>query len=184
MEAITTAGAKGSLAAACAPAGARRVVATWGCFAAVVAICAFSAVLAVDSVSVPRSASGFSLLVIPVAIVSAALGVLIRLRRPQNRVGWLLLANGLSLASLALAWPYAYYAGVSHLNSLPGASWAALWSEIGWPGIYVFLMAIAFVFPDGPCPRPVGAVWQRDGRLLRRAGVELRVASGGLRGAV
>ena len=89
---------------------------------------------------------------IPIAVTSAALGVLVRLRRPDNLVGWLLLANGLSLASLSLAWPYAYYGGVSHPGSLPGASWAALWTEIGWPGLYVLLMAIAFVFPDGRLP--------------------------------
>ena len=119
------------------------------------AVCSFSAVLALDSISVKHSDSGFSLLVIPIAITSAALGVLVRLRRPANLVGWLLLADGVSLASLSLAWPYAYYGGVSHPGGLPGAGWAAgCWSQTGWPGLYVFLMAIAFVFPDGRLPSP------------------------------
>jgi two-component system NarL family sensor kinase len=153
MEAISRAVTKGSLAAP-APASRRQAIEAWALLAVVVAVCAFSAVLALDSISVRGADSGFSVLVIPIAITSAALGVLVRLRRPDNLVGWLLLANGLSLATLALAWPYAYYGGVSHPGSLPGASWAALWSEIGWPGLYVFLMAIAFVFPDGHLPSP------------------------------
>ena len=141
----------GSLAAP-ARASRRQAIEAWAGLAAIVAICAFSAVLAGGSVSAPHSDSGFSLLVIPVAITSAALGALIRLRRPDNLVGWLLLANALTLAVLGLAWPYAYYAGISHPGRLPGAGWAAMWSEMGWPGIYVFLMAIAFVFPDGHLP--------------------------------
>jgi signal transduction histidine kinase len=153
MEAISRAVTEGSLAAP-APASRRQAIEAWAVLAVVVAICAFSAVLALDSISAKDSDSGFSVLVIPIAITSAGLGVLVRLRRPDNLVGWLLLANGLSLATLALAWPYAYYGGVSHPGSLPGASWAALWSEVGWPGIYVFLMAIAFVFPDGHLPSP------------------------------
>ena len=118
------------------------------------AVCSFSAVLALDSISVKHSDSGFSLLVIPIAITSAALVSWSVCARPANLVGWLLLANGLSLASLSLAWPYAYYGGVSHPGGLPGAGWAALWSQTGWPGLYVFLMAIAFVFPDGRLPSP------------------------------
>ena len=130
----------------------RQAIEAWACLAAIITICAFSAALAAGSLRAPHSDSGFSLLVIPVAITSAALGVLIRLRRPDNLVGWLLLANAFTLATLSLAWPYAYFAGVSHPGRLPGASWAAMWSEMGWPGIYVFLMAIAFVFPDGHLP--------------------------------
>jgi two-component system, NarL family, sensor kinase len=151
MEAISRAVTERSLAAP-DPASRRQAIGAWATFALVVAVCAFSAVLALASTSASSGDWGFSLLVIPIAITSAALGVLVRLGRPDNLVGWLLLANGLALASLSVAWPYAYYGGVSHPGSLPGASWAALWNEIGWPGIYVFLMAIAFVFPDGRLP--------------------------------
>ncbi len=151
MEAISRAVAEGSLATP-ANASRRQAIEAWVGLALIVAICAFSAVLAADSLSAPHSDSGFSLLVIPIAITSAALGVLVRLRRPDNLVGWLLLANGLTLATLGLAWPYAYYGAISHPGSLPGPGWAAMWSEMGWPGIYVFLMAIAFVFPDGRLP--------------------------------
>jgi two-component system NarL family sensor kinase len=174
MEAISTAVTEASLAAP-APATRWQAVGTWACFAAVVGACALTAVLGADSVSAPQSDSGFSLLAIPIAIVSSALGALIRLRRPENLVGWLLLANGVSLASLALAWPYAYYAGVSHPDSLPGASWAALWSEMGWPGLYVFLMAIAFVFPDGHLPSPRWR-WVAIATVISYIGLELSFA--------
>lgn len=174
MEAISRAVTEGS-AAAPAPVSRRQAIEAWSCFAATVAVCAFSAVLAFDSLSAPSSDSGFSVLVIPIAITSAALGVLVRLRRPDNLVGWLLLANGLSLASLSLAWPYAYYAGVSHPGTLPGAGWAALWSEVGWPGLYVFLMALAFVFPDGRLPSP-GWRWVAIATVVSYVGLELGFA--------
>jgi len=174
MEAISRVATEGSLAAP-APASRRQAVEAWASFGAVIAVCAFSAVLAAGSLSVPHSDSGFSLLVIPIAITSAALGVLVRLRRPDNLVGWLLLANGLALASLSLAWPYAYYGGISHPGSLPGASWAALWSQAGWPALYVFLMAIAFVFPDGRLPSPRWR-WVAIATVITYLGLEVSFA--------
>ncbi len=174
MEAISRAVTEGSLAAP-VPASRRQAVEAWASFGAVIAACAFSSVLAAGSLSVPHSDSGFSLLVIPIAITSAALGVLVRLRRPDNMVGWLLLANGLALASLSLAWPYAYYGGISHPGTLPGASWAALWSEAGWPALYVFLMAIAFVFPDGRLPSPRWR-WVAIATVVTYVGLEVSFA--------
>jgi two-component system NarL family sensor kinase len=153
MEAISKPVTEGSLAGP-APASRRQAIEGWALLAVTVGVCAASAVLAIDTISAPNSDSGFSLLVVPIAITSAALGLLVRLRRPDSLVGWLLLANALALASLSLAWPYAYYGGISHPGSLPGASWAALWSQAGWPALYVFLMAIAFVFPNGRLPSP------------------------------
>ena len=110
---------EGSLAAP-VRASRRQAIQAWAGFALVLGVCAFSAVLAADSLSAPHTDSGFSLLVTPIAVTSAALGVLVRLRRPDNLVGWLLIANALSLASVSLAWPYAYYGAISHPGSLPG----------------------------------------------------------------
>ena len=132
--------------------GRGQAIGVWACFGAIAGIGALAAVLALATSSASPGDSSFSLLVIPIAITSAALGVLVQLRRSDNVVGWLLLANGLTLVTLALAWPYAYYGAISHPGSLPGVGWAAFWSEAGWPGLYVFLMAIAFVFPDGRLP--------------------------------
>lgn len=132
----------------------RWMIATWGCFSAIAGGSVLAASLALAASSATEGDRAFSLLLVPIAITSAALGVLLRRGRPDNRIGWLLLANGAALASLALAWPYAYYGGVSHPDSLPGVGWATLWSAIGWPGLYVFPIAIAFVFPDGRLPTP------------------------------
>jgi two-component system, NarL family, sensor kinase len=153
MEAISKGVTEGKLAVS-ATARRQQMLIAWACLVAVVALSAFAATLALDSSSESSSDWVFSVLVIPIALLSSALGVLVRLRRPDNLVGWLLLANGLALVSLSLAPVYAYYGGISHPGSLPGASWGALWAEIGWPGLYVFLMAIAFVFPDGRLPSP------------------------------
>jgi signal transduction histidine kinase len=158
-----------------ARAGRGQAIGVWSCFAAIVGVSALSVALALAASSTSGGDWGFSLLVIPIAITSAGLGVLVQLRRSDNVVGWLLLANGLTLASLALAWPYAYYGGVSHPGSLPGVGWAALWSEAGWPGLYVFLMAIAFVFPDGRLPSPRWR-WVAIATVATYVGLELGFA--------
>lgn len=171
MEALSTAVTEGTLTSTAASSRGRLVVA-WACAVAVVVLCAFAAILALAPSGESMGDRGFSVLVIPIAVVSAALGLLIRLRRPENLVGWLLLANGLTLASLALGPSYAYYGGVSHPGSLPGANWAALWSQAGWPGIYVFLMAIAFVFPNGHLPSPRWR-WVAIATVVAYVGLEL-----------
>jgi two-component system NarL family sensor kinase len=157
MEASSTAVKEGSLAGQTSMASRRQAIGAWACSALVIAMCGSAASLAF---AVPADAfdSDFSLFLIPIAMTNAALGVLVCLRRPGNRVGWLLLANGIALASLSLATPYAYYALISHPGSLPAGRWAALWDAIGWPGLYVGLMAIAFVFPDGHLSSPS---WRR-----------------------
>ncbi len=156
-------------------AGRRPAIGAWAALGAVLGLCALAAALALAASSTSGGDWGFSLLVLPIAITSAALGLLVRLRRPGNVVGWLLLANGLALAGLALAWPYAYYGGVSHPGSLPGVGWAAFWSEAGWPGLYVFLMAIAFVFPDGRLPSPRWR-WVAIATAVSYVGLELGFA--------
>ncbi|MEZ5078611.1 MAG: GAF domain-containing sensor histidine kinase [Solirubrobacterales bacterium] len=151
MEAISE--AISELGPARVRASRRQEVAAWACFATVCAACGFAIALVIAQPGA-GSDTGFSILVAPIALASTGLGVLVRLRRPENLIGWLLLANGLVLAALALATPYAYYGEISHPGSLPGAEWATLWKEIDWPGLYVGLMAIAFVFPDGHLPSP------------------------------
>ncbi len=173
MEAISRAVSEQRSAAA-VDAERRRPIGAWACFGAVVAVCGFALAL-VTAIPLDESDGGFSVLVVPIALTSAALGVLVRLRRPENRVGWLLLANGLVLAALALGGPYAYYAAIAHPGALPGAEWATLWHAIDWPGVYVGLMAIAFVFPDGhlPSPRWRGIVMAT---VVAYAGLELGFA--------
>jgi len=95
---------------------------------------------------------------------SAVLGVLIEFRRPGHRIGHLLQANGVVLAIMALAGAFAAYAVLEHPGTA-GGHWAVLVEGAGWPLLYVPVMAIAFVFPDGRI------MPSRRWRTLARVGV-------------
>jgi signal transduction histidine kinase len=70
------------------------------------------------------------------ALTPAAVGVAIALRRPGNRVAWILLASALLMAGLA------------HGLFLDRA-WAAQVDGATWPVLYAGPIALAYVFPDG-----------------------------------
>jgi hypothetical protein len=76
-------------------------------------------------------------------------GALIVARRPGNRVGWLLLAAGLSVGISGLVQAYAQ-AGLA----LPGvrlAAWLSNWTWVTLSGLVVFLLLL---YPDGRLPSP------------------------------
>jgi signal transduction histidine kinase len=83
-----------------------------------------------------------------------AIGLLLALRRPGNVIGWVLMANSALVALSGLAAAYATYALLANPGSLPAGRMAALWDTAGWPTLFVGLIAIAFVFPDGHLPTP------------------------------
>lgn len=85
---------------------------------------------------------------------STGVGLVLATRRASNPIGWLLLANGLVLAALGLAGSLAAYAVLAHPGALPGGAWAVLVNERAWPLLFVFVTAIAWVFPDGRLPSP------------------------------
>jgi hypothetical protein len=82
----------------------------------------------------------------------AAVGALIVLLRPGNRVGWLLLGAGFVFAEGSLVFEYANLAaGPRHL---PGGT-LALWLNNSVPAIALALIPLALlVFPDGRLPGP------------------------------
>ena len=86
-------------------------------------------------------------------VSSAAVGLLVAVRRAGHRIGWLLLANGLVLGAAFLAQAYGEYA-LARPGGLPGARWAALWANSSWPLLFGGVAAIAFVFPHGSLPSP------------------------------
>jgi signal transduction histidine kinase len=93
--------------------------------------------------------------VFPIAVaMSTGVGVVLATRRRDNPIGWLLLANGFVLALNGLAANYATYGVLEHSGSLPGADWAVLFDQSGWPTLFAAFTAIAFVFPDGRLPSP------------------------------
>jgi signal transduction histidine kinase len=87
-----------------------------------------------------------------VVAMSTGIGFVLATRRPDNPIGWLLLANGLVLVVAGLATSYATYGLLEDPGSLPGASFAAAYDQNAWPLLFAPLTAMAFVFPDGHLP--------------------------------
>ncbi len=84
---------------------------------------------------------------------SSGVGLVLATRRDDNVIGWLLLANGLVLAFNGVSTGYANYGVLAHPGA-PGAEWAVLFNDRGWPTLFMAVTAIAFVFPDGRLPSP------------------------------
>jgi hypothetical protein len=91
----------------------------------------------------------FQLLPVPFA----AVGALIAARRPGHRIGWLLLAGTLAIASAQLTWSYVLHS-LDSGTPLPGAAivgWVGNW--IPWPALAAFALLL-LLFPDGQLPSP------------------------------
>ena len=89
-----------------------------------------------------------------VVCFTAAVGLLVTTRQPENRIGWLLLAQASVLTFSGLAAAYARYAVLEDPGALPGGRWAVLADNAVWPLLFAPMTAIAFVFPDGHLPSP------------------------------
>ena len=87
-------------------------------------------------------------------LASALTGLILALRLPRNAIGWLLLANGLVLAAMAVADSWVAYAVLAEPGALPGGAWAVLFGERGWPLLFAAVTAVAWLFPDGRLPGP------------------------------
>jgi len=100
----------------------------------------------------------------------STVGAVIAARRPDNAVGWSLLAMGLALGVAFVGQVYADYTLVAYPGSLPGgavAVWLSLWTTV------LALVAATFfclLFPDG---RPPSNRWRWVGRLASTGGVLL-----------
>ena len=105
---------------------------------------------------------GFNEVAIVILVVTLpGIGWLIASRRPDNRIGWLLLAMGFVYALTPFAAAYSGYGLVADPGSLPLAdvmSWIFL---LTWPPGFVLLILLPLLFPDGRLPsrrwRPI--VW-------------------------
>src|SRR5919204_356636 len=95
------------------------------------------------------------------AIVYATLGALI-VRKVGNRIGWLLLGEGLGLSLLSLTSMYAVAGAVTHPGFLPAAKIVGTLSEWVFVPIVIGLAYMLLVFPTGALPsrrwRPVAVV--------------------------
>ena len=82
----------------------------------------------------------------------ASVGLLTALRQPQNRIAWILLAGPLSVAIVMAADGLALLTLHDDRDSVAGA-WAAL-IAFQWPLLFLWPLALAYVFPDGRLPTP------------------------------
>jgi hypothetical protein len=107
---------------------------------------------------------GFAVVVLSFPVV----GLVILVRRPRNRVGWLLTGVGLAWTLPGLVDAYAHWGLVVDPGSVPGPEVAAAVNEGTWVfGILAMGVYLVLLFPDGRLPSPgwrwvawvAGAAW-------------------------
>ena len=89
-----------------------------------------------------------------ISLVFSAVGAVIAYRRPENLIGWIFCALGLSVGLDHLVAEYAIYTLLaSHRNLLGGEAmaWVRSWIWVLYLGLFVFL---GLLFPDGRLPSP------------------------------
>ena len=114
--------------------------------------------------SVPRGSSLAGALAEPLAfgVVTLAfptVGAICLLRRPSQRVGWLLCVVGLGWALANAGTGYAKYARDTSQMTVPGVEWALWLGGNSWP-IYLsqgVLLLLLLLFPTGS---PISARWR------------------------
>jgi signal transduction histidine kinase len=79
-------------------------------------------------------------------------GLFVALRRPGNRVAWILLLGGLSVATVMAAEALMRLTLYQDRGSTAGA-WAAVVAS-PWPVLFLWPLALSFVYPDGSLPSP------------------------------
>jgi hypothetical protein len=88
------------------------------------------------------------------AVGYSTVGAVVASRRPENPVGWVLCAIGLSWGAAHFSSEYVTYAQLAAPGSLPAAeaaAWIASWLWVPGLGFIVFL---ALLFPSGRLPSP------------------------------
>jgi hypothetical protein len=96
---------------------------------------------------------GFRPQVIIAGIVFPAIGGLLALRVPDNRVGWVVLAGSLCWAISLFCEQYAWFVTFTDPGAGGGGAWAAWIQTWIWvPGTVLLLTALPLLFPDGDLP--------------------------------
>ena len=90
----------------------------------------------------------------------AAVGGLIALRRPGNRIGWLLLLGGVGLSVYSTATEYALHGEVVAPGSLPLSGVAAVLTQTTWALPFGSLPPLLLMYPNG---RPLSWRWGLTG---------------------
>src|SRR3954454_19918952 len=110
---------------------------------------------------------GAALPVLPAIAAPACVGLFLALRRPRNRIAWILLAGALSVGLVLVASEDSGAALYRHPDSRLGA-WAATGGEV-CVALFLWPLALAYVYPDGRLPagrwRPLAWFAAADGAL-------------------
>jgi len=80
------------------------------------------------------------------------IGWLVATRRPENRIGWMLLAVGFFLALGGFSVTYAEHGLINDPGSLPLADLMSWLKLMTWQPGFVLLILLLLVFPDGRLP--------------------------------
>ncbi|MFN8150365.1 MAG: hypothetical protein U0R24_04460 [Solirubrobacterales bacterium] len=129
----------------------RRTLIVWGLVGLVAVL--FAGALALDLAGgETRDSAAELLLTIAVIVSNLAVGAVLALRRPENSIGWILIANAVFVTLNGFASAYADYAFNGGHPDLPLASWAVVFVDRNWPANFYAVTAIAYVFPDGSVP--------------------------------
>jgi signal transduction histidine kinase len=131
----------------------------------IAALAALAAVAAVvfNLIAADRSSLGVPGVVpfLAAIIAPTAVGLFVALRQPANRIAWILLVGPLSVAVVMAADGLATVALHDDRDSVTGA-WAAL-VAFEWPVLFLWPLALAYLFPDGRLPSPR---WRPFARLV------------------
>ena len=104
------------------------------------------------TVTLPEVSDGWSFQNVFDIIVNAGvpvLGIVIASRRPENAIGWLLLAAGLALGLTGFSRAYALHVLVAEPGSLPGGQVAGWIANAIWPIPVGMLPFLFLLFPTG-----------------------------------
>jgi signal transduction histidine kinase len=82
------------------------------------------------------------------------LGMLLVIRRPENRIGWLFLIVGLVLGMSQFASAYAAHTLFANPGSLPGGKVVGWCANVLWPPPIFALVLLFLWFPTGRIPSP------------------------------
>jgi signal transduction histidine kinase len=122
--------------------------------AALAAVAVAAVVIAVGARrGIPDAGSAWSGLLLVVGVgAPACVGLVLLLRRPDTRVAWILLGGALSVALVMGAVAVGNLALDDDPESAAGAWALVLATE--WVVLFLWPLALAFVFPDGHLPSP------------------------------
>ena len=104
---------------------------------------------------------GDDVTILVAAFSAATVGALVVAHRPGHRVGWLLVALGLSIAAAGFAFSYTRYGLVARPGSLPAAIWLAGFAN---GAVFLYLSCTGFILllsPTGSLPSPRWRWWAR-----------------------